>query len=81
MKFRFDPNQEFQQDAISAVVDLFEGQPSNAEGLLTKMHERPGFEQGVQLFADEIGAIGNNLLLDIPAISQNLQAIQANVET
>ncbi len=76
MEFRFDPNQQFQQDAISAVVDLFEGQPSNAEGLLTKLHERPGFEQGVQLFADEIGAIGNNLLLDTQAIFQNLQAIQ-----
>lgn len=76
MKFRFDPNQQFQQDAINAVVDLFEGQPSNAEGLLTKMHERPGFEQGIQLFADEIGAVGNNLLLDAPAILQNLQMVQ-----
>lgn len=76
MKFRFDPNQQFQQDAIRAVVDLFEGQPNNAEGLLTKMHERSGFEQRIQLFANDIGAIGNSLLLDTPAILQNLQAVQ-----
>lgn len=76
MKFRFDANQQFQHDAVRAVVDLFEGQPSNAESLLTKMHERPGFGQRIQLFADEIGAVGNNLLLDRPAILQNLQTVQ-----
>ena len=27
MRFRFDANQEFQQDAVRAVADLFEGQP------------------------------------------------------
>ena len=26
MKFKFDPNQEFQLNAIDSIVDLFEGQ-------------------------------------------------------
>lgn len=76
MEFRFDPNQQFQKEAISSAVDLFEGQINYADGLLTMMNERPGFESGPELFADEIGAVGNDLLLDKLAILQNLQKIQ-----
>ena len=35
MKIRFDENQQYQLDAINAVVDLFEGQPL-AAGAYTK---------------------------------------------
>ncbi len=30
MKFIFDPNQEYQRDAVAAVADLFEGQGSGS---------------------------------------------------
>lgn len=29
MKFHFDPNQQFQHDAINSIVGIFEGQPMN----------------------------------------------------
>ncbi len=33
MKLHFDPNQQFQLDAIAAVTDLFEGQPQSAPSM------------------------------------------------
>src|SRR5665647_3698596 len=75
MEFKFDPNQGFQRDAISAVVDLFTGQPRDAGALLTKLEEIEPQHRS-QLFASDIGAVGNNLVLDEPAILQNLQKVQ-----
>jgi type III restriction enzyme len=76
MKLKFDPNQQFQQDAISAVVDLFEGQPQDAGNFLTKLQER-NVSEGIRLLKlDEVGAVGNNLILDSEAILQNLKAVQ-----
>ena len=76
MKLKFDPNQQFQQDAINAVVDLFEGQPQDAGNLISRLQETNVSEGMKLLKLDEVGAVGNNLVLDQAAILQNLKTIQ-----
>lgn len=76
MKLKFDPNQQFQQDAISAVVDLFDGQPQDAGTFLTKLQERDAADGIKLLKLDEVGAVGNNLVLDNETILQNLKTVQ-----
>jgi type III restriction enzyme len=81
MEFKFDAHQQFQQDAIAAIVDLFDGQPADAAALETTLvGEAPEAEPGTFKLAldlaNEVGAVGNNLLLDDEAILQNLRAVQ-----
>ncbi len=80
MEFKFDAHQQYQQDAIAAVVDLFEGQPPDAATLETTLigvvpESKTGTVELLEL-ANEVGAVGNNLLLDDEAILQNLQSVQ-----
>lgn len=78
MEFKFDANQPYQGDAIASVVDLFEGQSADAYALETKLQSiipTPGGQQALDV-AVEVGALGNNLLLDDAALLQNLQAVQ-----
>ena len=78
MEFKFDPNQQYQQDAIASVVDLFEGQPQDAVALETKLRGSFSSSDGQESFdvASEVGAVGNNLLLDEEILLLNLQAVQ-----
>lgn len=76
MKLKFDPNQQYQQDAINAAVGLFDGQPQDAGNFLTKLQERDVSEGFKLLKLDEVGAVGNNLVLDQEAVLQNLQNVQ-----
>lgn len=79
MEFKFDPHQQYQQDAIAAVVDLFEGQPADAASLMTTLQGVvDDSSDQVRAFeiASEVGAVGNNSLLDNQAILQNLQTVQ-----
>ena len=74
MKIQFDPNQQFQLDAVSAVAELFDGQPLGApEYAVIK-----GGSYGA-LFAGqdqtELG-VGNRLLLDEGALRQNARTVQ-----
>jgi type III restriction enzyme len=78
MKFKFDANQAYQQDAISAVVDLFEGQPATTASLQISL-STPFLDVGEQSSLDllnEVGAVGNNLILDRVSILRNLQKVQ-----
>src|SRR5699024_8038262 len=81
MKFKFDAKQEYQLDAIAATVDLFDGQPADADQLLTKLRSNRDIDDTDNLSIDmdlsvEIGAIGNNLLLTEETILENLKVVQ-----
>ena len=76
--FKFDSHQQYQLDAINAVVDLFDGQPKDAQALVATLHGTMTAREGeLDLsIAQEVGAIGNALVLDYTAIFENLQKVQ-----
>ena len=74
MKIQFDPKQQYQLDAVNAVVELFDGQPL----------EKPDFSvifqtMDTELFAgqarSELG-VGNHLAIYRDRLLQNLRAVQ-----
>lgn len=79
--FQFDAEQQYQLDAIDSVVDLFDGQPKDADKLVTKLQgvtESPESTQP-ELNLDlrqEVGAVGNSLVLASDLILANLQRVQ-----
>ena len=85
MKFQFDPRQPYQTSAIDAVTDLFDGQPADADQLLTSLQYIPpqqsldlpdfGGQEAFGIF-EAIGAYGNSLVLDEDTILENLQRVQ-----
>jgi len=85
MKFQFDARQPYQTSAIEAVTDLFDGQPADADQLLTSLQYLPsqqtldlpdvGGQEAFDVFL-EIGAYGNNLVLDQDTILKNLKRVQ-----
>lgn len=88
--FQFDASQPYQLDAIASVVDLFDGQPKDAQKLITTLRgsvdahidagaELSGVGEGALAAAEiaaEVGAIGNNLVLDRDLVLSNLQRVQ-----
>ncbi|WP_440219900.1 DEAD/DEAH box helicase family protein [Dietzia sp. MNB45] len=82
MEFKFDAEQQYQLDAIGSIVQLFDGQPKDAEAVLTALRvegKLNGAQDQTSLDLDlsqEVGAVGNNLVLDEATILQNLQTVQ-----
>lgn len=79
--FKFDPSQQYQLDAIASVVNLFDGQPNDVESLLANLKaEHSSSEETADLldidFRQEIGAIGNNLVLEEEDLLANLHRVQ-----
>jgi type III restriction enzyme len=72
MKLHFDPNRQFQLDAIDSIVGIFEGQPLN----------RGDFDFSItyeSYFLQE-GGIGNSLMLGEEQILENVKTIQKKNE-
>ena len=63
MKFKFDPNLEFQKDAIKSVVDLFKGQPY---GQHMHIQTQDLFQRGV----------GNDIIISNEQLLTNTHIIQ-----
>lgn len=74
MKLQFDPDQPHQRDAIAAVVDLFDGQPTGApEFSVLRLGQWDGLLEGQD--RTELG-IGNRLLLDEERLRSNARKVQ-----
>ncbi len=74
MKLQFDAKQEFQLDAVNAVVDLFDGQPLN-KGDFQISFESKGNGLFGSLTQTELG-LGNSLVIDRETMLKNLQSVQ-----
>ncbi|WP_282852843.1 DEAD/DEAH box helicase family protein [Gulosibacter sediminis] len=80
--FKFDASQQYQLDAIKSVVDLFDGQPKDAEKLETTLRGQVAALDETENAAldldlsQEVGAVGNRLVLDRDTVLANLQRVQ-----
>jgi type III restriction enzyme len=80
-RFQFDASQPYQLDAIASVVDLIDGQPKDAEKFVTTLRGAAVLPDSDQAALDidltqEVGAVGNSLVLDRELILANLQRVQ-----
>lgn len=68
MKLQFDSNQDYQKQAVNAVVDIFEGQPlSSSELDFTLTHGSLSFSEN---------GVGNDIVLTEEQILKNVQKVQ-----
>lgn len=79
--FKFDASQPYQLEAINSVVDLFDGQPKDAEKLVTTLRNAAVLPDSDQATLDidltqEVGAVGNRLVLDRDTVLANMQRVQ-----
>lgn len=80
--FKFDASQAYQLEAINSVVDLFDGQPKDAEKLETTLRGQVAAVNETETAAldidltQEVGAVGNRLVLDRDTVLANMQRVQ-----
>lgn len=70
MKLQFESNQQYQLDAINAVVDIFAGQSEDSDDATRHM------DQDRQLSLETTIARGNSLTLDMAQITKNTRTVQ-----
>jgi len=68
MKLHFDPNQQFQKDAINSIVGIFEGQSLNQGDF--------SFSLSSDNYTHQNGAISNQLEISEKQILKNVQEVQ-----
>ncbi len=74
MKLRFEPNLDFQLEAVKAVCDLFRGQETcRTEFTVTRNRMDP--QRSVDFAQGDLG-VGNRLALTDDRILANLQEVQ-----
>ena len=74
MKLKFDPNQQYQLDAVNAVVGIFDGQPLSGSDFEISFTTAYGL-----LEFRELG-IGNSLVLDDEKLLDNVWKVQEKDE-
>ena len=74
MQLKFDSSLEYQQKAISAVVDLFLGQEHSVSRF--EINSQYQSNPDPVLFHNHIITVANNLNIDDKTILENLQSIQ-----
>jgi len=72
MKLHFDPNQQFQHDAINSIVGIFEGQPLNQGDF--------SFSISSESYMFHDGGVGNRLEISEEQILNNVKVIQKKNE-
>lgn len=72
MKIKFDPNQEYQLDAINSIVDIFDGQTVEGGGIRLEIDENESYGD---LGFSHLG-VGNQLELPDETLLENVQRIQ-----
>ncbi len=70
MKLKFDPNLDYQLDAIQSVTDIFDGQPLEQGEFEVSLNDQVGFIE-----QNELG-IGNQLSLSEAQILENVRSVQ-----
>src|SRR5215212_9830847 len=74
MKLQFDPNQQFQLDAVASVIDLFEGQPQSVSSM-TPMNVGDYGEIFAGQTQTELG-VGNQIVLGEDKLRENTRIVQ-----
>ncbi len=75
MKLEFDPNQQYQLDAVTAVADIFEGQPQSSSDFSVIQSHWGDDNLYTGIVRTELG-IANQPVISDSSLFQNTQVVQ-----